>query len=62
MLVSYVGVTNHLSRRLVGRNVLTYVLSVRVGVYWDIQMFHASVEFNLCALLFFGALVEGNLR
>jgi hypothetical protein len=25
-------------------------------------MFHASVEFNLCALLFFGALVEGNLR
>ena len=25
-------------------------------------MFHASVEFNLCAFLFFGALVEGNLR
>jgi len=26
MLVSYVGVTNHLSRRLVDRNVLTCVL------------------------------------
>jgi hypothetical protein len=30
--------------------------------YCDIQMFHARVEFNLCAVIFFGALVEGNLR
>ena len=29
---------------------------------FDVEMMQARVEFNLCTLLFFGALVEGNLR
>jgi uncharacterized membrane protein len=43
------------------RKIVVYCQYV-LGCYCDIQMFHASVEFTLCALLFLGALVEGNLR
>jgi hypothetical protein len=64
MLIVYVGVTDCLSRRLARKKcVHVCVLSTCVGCcHCYIQMAHARVEIHLCALLFFGALVEGNLR